>query len=321
MDINIFSRHELDAILRALRQVARANDTFTDAERALIEGVARIHEVTLDADDLRPITLDEVAGAITDPHARKRAVQLAIVMGLVEGKPTLATETAVRDLASALGVDDTGVQVLNEMTHGHALMARVDMVRRFGRFMRGVDGFPGLLGFMGPILGLAGGDRTMAARYHALRDCPAGSFGRALHDHFIENGFKFPGERGGMPVVFHDVGHVLAGYTTDPQGEIQQAAFQAGFSRRDGFTFLLFGILQFHIGMRITPVAKGYHGLFDVPRVLEALRRGAACRVDFSAGFDVFAHKDRPLEALRAELGIPPLTPALTARRTIAHAS
>jgi hypothetical protein len=64
--------------------------------------------------------------------------------------------------------------------------------------------------------------------------------------------------------------------------------------------------------MRITPVAKGYHGLFDVPRVLEALRRGAACRVDFSAGFDVFAHQDRPLEALRAELGIPPLAPALT---------
>jgi hypothetical protein len=49
----------------------------------------------------------------------------------------------------------------------------------------------------------------------------------------------------------------------DPQGEIQQASFQAGFARTDGFVFLLFGILQFHLGLRVTPIAKGQHGLFD----------------------------------------------------------
>jgi ubiquinone biosynthesis protein Coq4 len=108
-------------------------------------------------------------------------------------------------------------------------------------------------------------------------------------------------------MVFHDLGHVLSGYGTDPQSEIQQAAFQAGFVRRDGFTFLLFGILQFHIGMRITPVAKGYQGLFDVSRVLTALRRGAACKADLSHGYDLFADKNRPLDEVRRELGIPPL--------------
>jgi hypothetical protein len=109
-------------------------------------------------------------------------------------------------------------------------------------------------------------------------------------------------------MVFHDLGHVLSGYGTDPQGEIQQAAFQAGFARRDGFSFLLFGILQFHIGLRITPVANGYVGLFDVPLVLDALHRGASCKVDLSEGYDVFANKDRSLNAVRAELGILPLS-------------
>lgn len=94
------------------------------------------------------------------------------------------------------------------------------------------------------------------------------------------------------PAACRYLGHVLAGYGTDPQGEIQQAAFQAGFVRDNGFMFLLFGILQFHVGMRITPIAKSYEGLFDVPRVLEALRRGAACKVE-----------------VRAELGVPPLVP------------
>ena len=108
-------------------------------------------------------------------------------------------------------------------------------------------------------------------------------------------------------MVFHDLGHVLAGYATDPQGEIQQAAFQSGFARQDGFAVLLFGILQFHVGMRITPVAKGYKGLFDVPLVLTALQRGAACKVDLTQGYDVFANKDRALDDVRAELGIPPL--------------
>ena len=307
MDLKIFPDFELDAVLRALRHVALANDRFTEAERALIEGVARVHGRELSADALDPIAFEDVALIVTEPHRRKRAVQLAIVMALVEGDPPQSTERKVRELASELAIDEDGLEVLYEVAHGHLISARIDMFRRFSRFIRNAEGFPGVLGFALPMLGLGGGDKTVAAKYQALGACADGTFGRAVFDHFINNRFKFPGEPGGIPLVFHDVGHVLSGYSTDPQGEIQQAAFQAGFARRDGFTFLLFGILQFHIGMRITPVAKGYKGLFDVPRVLTALERGAACKVDFTDGYDVFKVKDRPLREVRQELGIPPL--------------
>jgi hypothetical protein len=120
---------------------------------------------------------------------------------------------------------------------------------------------------------------------------------------------RCPEKKGGLPelMLFHDVGHVVSGYGVDPQGEIQQAAFQAGFARDDGVVFLLFGILQFHIGLRITPVAKGEHGYFDVPSVLQALSRGAACRVDFSDGFDFFRCAPEPLKALRVRWGVPAL--------------
>lgn len=314
MDLQVFASHELTAVLRALRNVALANDRFTDAERALIEGVARIHQVEIDADALEPISFAEVARIVVDPHHRKRAVQLAIVTALVEGSPTSATEASVRELAAALGLDEQGLDVLYDMTRGRALLARIDMVRRVGRFLRSANGFPGIFKFAAPLLGLGAGDETLAASYRALADCAPGTLGRAVYDHFVDNEFKLPGEPGGFPMVFHDLGHVLSGYATDPQGEIQQAAFQAGFARRDGFSFLLFGILQFHVGMRITPVAKGYQGLFDVPLVLDALHRGASCKVDLSEGYDIFANKDRTLEAVRAELGIPPL-------RSLARAS
>ena len=307
MELKVFTPRELEVVLRALRNVAMANDRFTDGERALIEGVARIHEVQIDIDALEPISFEEVAKTVVDPHRRKRAVQLALVMALVEGTPVSATDDVVEELAKALELDEEGLDVLYEVTHGRALMARIDMFRRVSRFIRSAKDFPGFLGMALPMTRLGGENQALAASYRALGRCAPGTFGRAFYDHFVENEFSFPGELGGIPMVFHDVGHVLAGYDTDPQGEIQQAAFQAGFARRDGFSFLLFGILQFHLGLRITPVAKGYRGFFDVDRVITALHRGASCNVDLSAEFDVFAYKDWPLETLRAQLGIPPL--------------
>ncbi|MDQ2643129.1 MAG: hypothetical protein M3020_04895 [Myxococcota bacterium] len=310
MDLKVFPPRELGVVLRALRNVASANHRFTDAERALVEGVARIHEFDVSADMLEPIAFGEVAKVVQDPHRRKRAVQLAMVTALIEGAPSQVTEREVRKLAAALGIDEQGLDVLYELAHHRGLIARADMFRRVGRFIRSARDFPGVLQLALPMLGIGGGDPALAATYRAFEHCPRGSFGRAFYDHFLDNGFGFPGEIGGITMVFHDLGHVLAGYGTDPQGEIQQAAFQAGFARRDGFSFLLFGILQFHVGMRITPVAKGYTGLFDVPLVLTALHRGAACKIDLSEGFDMMGNRNKPLEQLRAELGIPPLETA-----------
>lgn len=310
MELKTFAPHELDAVVRGLRNIALANDRFTDAERALLEGVARIHEMDLAIDALEPISFEELARVVVDPHRRKRVVQLAIVTALVEGPPSRVAEERVRELARALEIDEGGLAVLHELTHGHGMLARMDMLRRFSRFMRGAKGYPGFFKFFLPTVGLGGGDPALAARYRALGKCARGTLGRAFHDHFVDNGFKLPGEPGGLPLVFHDLGHVLSGYATDPPGEIQQAAFQAGFARRDGFAFLLFGILQFHVGLRITPIAKGYRGFFDVPSLLTALHRGACCTVDLSEGFDIFAHQHRPLDEVRAELGIPPMVAA-----------
>jgi hypothetical protein len=59
--------------------------------------------------------------------------------------------------------------------------------------------------------------------------------------------------------------------------------------------------------VKVTPITDGYVGLFDVPKVLRAAQRGAACKVDVSRGWDPFAVADGPLEQIRQEYGIPPL--------------
>jgi len=306
MDVAVFEPHELPLVLGALRDVALANDVFSDAETQLVEGLARLHGHPLRAADLPRVSLEALAKALTDPHRRKRAVQLAIIMSLVEGQPIEAGSRAVSKLASALEVSEQGLRVLDRVTHDRAMLARFDMVRRVQRFV-GHNGGPSFLRVAVPTLLGLGRDERLASRYRALAELPSGTLGRGLYDHYRRNDFALPGERGGMPelMLFHDVGHVVSGYGVDPRGEIQQAAFQAGFARNDGFVFLLFGILQFHLGLRVTPVARGEQGYFDVSRVLRALARGAACKIDFSDHFDFFRYAAEPLSSLRATWGVP----------------
>jgi hypothetical protein len=309
MDLVVFSTRELLVALRALRSVAGASGGFTQHEADLIESVAQLHGVTVNAHELTPIAAAEVANVVTDAHRRKRLVQLALVITLVEGAPEPQAQGAVAELAHALSVDDAGILTLNELAGGHALLARIDMLRRLrGFLMRRAESLPNLFKTALPaLLGLE--NRELAAKYQALEQCAAGSLGSALFQHYREHDFHFPGEVGGIPewVVFHDVGHVLAGYGVDPQGEIQQAAFQAGFIKNDGFMFLLFGILQFHVGVRLTPIAQAERGFFDVKRVMAAAARGAGCTVDLSDGFDLFSHVHEPVDELRTRWGITPL--------------
>jgi hypothetical protein len=289
--------------------VAGASGACTQHEADLIEAVGQLHGVTVNAYQLSPIAPMEVAHVVTDAHRRKRLVQLAIVTTLVEGVPRPQAERAVAELASALQVDDVGVKTLHDLASGHALLARIDMLRRMrGFLMRRAESLPNLFRTALPaLLGLE--NRELAAKYQALENYAPGTLGRALYQHYREHDFHFPGEVGGVPewVVFHDVGHVLANYGVDPQGEIQQAAFQAGFMKKDGFMFLLFGILQFHVGVRLTPIAQAERGFFDVKRVIAATARGASCTVDLSDGFDLFSHVHEPLDELRARWGVAPL--------------
>jgi hypothetical protein len=90
-------------------------------------------------------------------------------------------------------------------------------------------------------------------------------------------------------------------------GHRLQGAFQAGFIREDGFAFLMFVIIQFHLGVKITPVADAETGLFDVAKVLRAAQRGAACKVDLSDRWNPFDVVQLPLEEVRTRFGIPPL--------------
>ncbi len=315
MDIAVFSPQELPLVLRSLTTVAANPETLTVREQQFLQVVNGLYQGGDEAVVWAPVDTPQVARVITDPHHRKRLLQMAMVMAMVEGDMTAHQQGALQTLASGLSVNERGLRVLHEAASGHQLLARLDMMRRMvGSLVEPAyheEGVGAVAKIMGPLFLKKGGeDLELAWRFRQLGLLPPDTLGRALWEHCTQRRFGFPGEPGAIPLrlVFHDFGHVLAGYDTTPAGEIQQGAFQAGFVRNDGFMFLLFVILHFHWGVKITPLADAAQGLFDIPLVMHALQRGAACTMDLSNHWNFWDVVESPLQEVRERYGIPPLS-------------
>lgn len=310
MDIAVFTPSQIPAVLRAFSDVLTAGRPPSPRGRQYLDTLAEL--LGAPAELAPPLTPTDLAAAIPDTRPRRRLVQLAAIAALVDGIPTREAAAALADIDRALGVGEPAIAVVRHLSLKNSRRARLLITRRIARHILGAavraEGLRGLARIVRPLfLGRSPLYPDVAWRYRQLGMLPAGSFGHEFWHHCTERRFAFPGEGGAaIPerLVFHDVGHVLAGYDTDPAGEIQQGAFQAGVVRRDGFMFLIFAVVQFHLGIQITPVAAGEVGFFDVPKVMRALARGAACRVDLSADHRLWSDAPRPLAEVRAELGL-----------------
>jgi hypothetical protein len=315
MDIVVFRPHELPVGLGALRSIEPAPSVEQDR---YLELIARLHGASIQATALPAPSARDTAAIISEPHARKRLVQLGIVMSMVNGKITPESIAGVSELARALEVQEPGIATLRRVAAGQRRRVQMDVMgRTAGKIIADAYRETGLLGAFRIVLAFfqVFEDREMLARFRKLERAPADSLGHALWKHCTERGLRLPGERGGIPErgLFHDVGHILAGYDTDSEGEILQSAFQAGYMRKDGFGFMLLGIIHWHMGIKITPVSEGVTGYFDVEKVMTALARGAACKVDLSDSekFDFWSLAHLPVSQLRADFGVPALPEAL----------
>ncbi|MDF0665411.1 MAG: hypothetical protein P0119_04955 [Nitrospira sp.] len=116
------------------------------------------------------------------------------------------------------------------------------------------------------------------------------------------------------PHGFHDCAHVLSGYGTAPEGEVQVACFSAGFQRREPWMFVFFVLLQFHVGIRMTPITQARTGMFDPLKAMIAIRRGAAMNVDLNDGWDYWPVMGEQVEELRHRYNILPVEAFLPAK-------
>ncbi|MGE0711052.1 MAG: hypothetical protein AB7N76_28605 [Planctomycetota bacterium] len=302
----------VEPCLRALKSVALIDGKVHPLERELLDSLQRhVLRTELCVDALAPIEPDELAEAVTDPEHRAQVLHGCIMMTLIDGDAAPGEVQRVDAYADALGVHDASLQDLHRFADHSFRLLRLDLLRRFiaaDRMKKEVHD-RGLLSLLGVLkTQIMGGDAAVAARYQALEQLPDGTLGREYFRFIRDNGFALPGEKGGAPepIVFHDANHVLGSYGTTPEEESQVAAFHAGYRGHDKFGLLLFILMQFHLGVWITPTADGYEGRVDPELVFKAFERGTQVNTDLVTEWDPREDWAVPLEELRRRFNVLP---------------
>src|SRR5678816_4619049 len=102
MELAFLKPQQIPVALAALQTVASGHGRLTEPERSLLEVVAEMHGTRLDLHTLPRLDPVTLAAVVEDPHQRKRLVQMAMVMAMVEGDVSPAQEKAVRAIAEVL---------------------------------------------------------------------------------------------------------------------------------------------------------------------------------------------------------------------------
>jgi hypothetical protein len=313
MELKIPSPEQAYWGLRAMKTVALADGALDPAELRMLAAVQEMAGTHYAVEELASLTPAELAEAITDPQIRRQLVQGLIVMSMIDQKPSQQEGDLVEQFAQKLEVSVPEVKDLRHLLKGEIFQLRLDMVRRFWLREKvselwDKDGVRGLITFARGMVGKYE-NAALATRYQALEHYPEGSLGRSYWEYCRTNGFALPGEKGGAAeqILFHDCAHVLSGYGTTPEEEVQVACFSAGFQRRDPFLFVFFVLMQFHVGIRMTPITEARTGFFDPVKALIAIRRGAAMNVDLNSGWDYWPVMGEQVEELRRRYNILPV--------------
>jgi len=315
MDIIRPTPEDATLCLRAMKAALGADGVIGPVEEKMVAAAQR-HILGTDVDfaALSPIEPTALAARITDPGLRSQLIGAMVINSFAGGEAGPEQLAAIEGFAAALDVDLPEVKALRRYVERSLALLRFDVLRGMyiGEAMADIwktDGLRGIVRLIGGMAGLRE-DPALAAKYDGLGDMPEGSLGQALHRHYRAHGFPLPGERHGGPeaIVLHDVAHILGGYSTEPEGELQVAAFTAGFRRAQSWSILIFVLCQFDLGVRIAPVAgaSAEIGLLDPEPFFVALARGGRMNVDLFDDWDLWAAAPRPLDALRAEYGITP---------------
>ncbi len=309
--------------LRAMKTVAMADGALDASERHMLESIQQIFGTTHDLEQLAPITSTELARAFPDQQLRRQLVQGLVIMTLIDGKAGPKETALVEQFAQALEVDVPEVKNLRHVLKGEILQLRLDLVRRFWLRQKvtevwNKEGLRGLYKFVRGMMGRYE-NKELAARYRTLEHYPPGSLGRSYWEYCHKNGFALPGEKGGAPeqILFHDCAHILSGYGTAPEEEVQVACFSAGFQRREPWIFVFFVLLQFHVGIRMTPITQARTGMFDPLKAMIAIRRGASMNVDLNDGWDYWPVMGEQVEELRRRYNILPIKAFLPAKQKV----
>jgi hypothetical protein len=305
--------------LRAMKTVASAVGPMSPVRRTLLDAARRvILKVEADIDTLAPITPPEFAASFSSPELREQFTNGMLVMALSDGVPPREMVAQVEAFAKAIGVSTPALTDLRLLAERHMTIFKIDFLRRsqIADIMKNQLEQKGPLGLVKSVLTMRGlmEDPALTARYRAWERLPTDTLGHQLIAFYDKNGFSLPGERKGFPEagLWHDLCHLLGDYGTDPEGEVQVAAFSSGFMKTRPIYIVLFAVMIFSAGVNVRPSNEDFTtiGVLGKPgmaeRMFAAIERGSQVNQDLSDKWDYWAYADLPLDEARRRLNILP---------------
>ena len=314
-----FSPSESLAVLRALKTVAMADGTFAVKEQTMLVASAELLGIGADPRDLPTIAAADLAAEVVGAAARVVAIKACLVMGIVDGQISPEEWKVLSEFRGALAIDEAQLHSFHDLAHRHRQLLMHEAQRQAGRAAGGPDrvtlyaseGWQGVMQFFpADVLAAASlhhparENAELAQRYRQLGNLPDGTLGRELWRYYRERQFAFADAPGTVPeaLVHHDIVHIISGYDSSIEGELQTLAFTAGMRQEDPFSALFLVLLQFTAGLKALARARI---LFDPDKVLRALERGRGTAVDFSQKHDYWDEMEQSIAALRERWGVP----------------
>ena len=305
--------------LRAMKTIASASGPIGPAQRALMQAAQKvILGIEADIDSLPTVAPAELGAGFPGAELRQQFVNGMMVTAVADGPPSPEALARVNAYAKALHISEPVLADLRLLAEHHMTLFKLDFLRRghIADMLKNQLRQKGLFNLAKSVLELRGlrEDPALAARYRAWEKLPEGTLGRGLIDFYNQHGFSVPGERNGFPEagLYHDFCHLLGGYSTEPEGEIQVGGFVTGFKRARPFYVVLFCVLIFSTGVQMRPTATDFvtAGVLAKPGMAElmfaAIERGSKVNQDLSDNWDYWAWIELPIDEVRQRLNILP---------------
>jgi len=307
---------ETELLARGVRGAVSGRDPLTPLQGLLLSAVfTSMTGHSVDVAGASPIGPELFSQALArrDAAFRRRIVQVMLLGALIVHPITASVSARLRAFAVDLDVDDEIIGVAEAYAAGaldlaaadfarNGYLASLDKTRMSALHVRALE----------QPWDAVEADPVLAGHWASLQDLDVGTVGRGVADFYLDRGFVYPGLPGSAPPLLaqHDWVHVLAGYGTSLENELEVFAFIARANDDPrAFSLLAMVVSLFETGS----LASGA-GLFQAdpghlrtpgmaPRIADAMRRGAMLTGshDF-LDMDWFAVADRPVTVLRNEL-------------------
>ena len=311
-----WSQDEAQCFLEGMKAVATVRGTrpLDPIAEEMLDAVRRhVLHSSLDLATLRDCTPEECAAAIEDPERRREFVQFLVLMPYLDMEVDAAQVEVVDEIASRLEIETDTLTDLHRVRDDRLKRLLLDYSRRsFSQYIEAQGAWEKLKA-VAQVLRQFVGDQKVAKRYQALETFPEGSLGHTFFHFYRARSFPLPGEKKSFSelLITHDSCHILGGFNTDMNGEMNVAGFEAGlFDNGFGFELLLEVILDFHLGKTFTtagllPPGTGH---FDPEDVMVGYERGQACNVNLIKGWDFWEAAHESVTDLRKRYGIPTIS-------------